>query len=281
MNKILIIVFATIGILLSIVGVTMANKKSYQLTQEISEAEQVSPTLTQQQTEAQNQVVTESIAVSTTPTVISATPTPVPVTTLSLSTSDYSNSEPRGSVSGSVITLYDASNKEIGSGVLGREIEPKDGKPGNGAYVSFKVPKGTYSFTADTPTLMGEGSIKIDSLDETIYRSITLTAKPITINGVYYLDENSNNSYDSNEKTFPDKEMYVFYQTELPSRVLEAGKMKTDGKGYFTITLTKKWEGEYIIGAEQVKEYYMTNQPRFQAKGGETHTQNFRLQTNL
>ena len=37
------------------------------------------------------------------------------------------------------------------------------------------------------------------------------------------------------------------------------------------VTLIEKWEGEY----------YMTTQPRFQAKGGETHTQNFRLQTSL
>lgn len=274
-NKIVLVILSIIGTTLLVYGTNLLTSKADQLQQEIGQNTATTP-VPAGDTAAVAPATTTTVPSTTgstsipaaTPVVVVSTPTPIPLASLHLSATDYSHEDPQPVTQSVKFTVFSSAKQQLATQTVA-----------SGQYTDFKLAVGSYFVTAETATLTGSATVALESPSGQYF--ISLNAKPITVKGTYYLDENNNGSFDSNEKTFANKEIYLYYQTKYPSRVLTAGSTRTDGSGNFSLTVNNKWEGEYILGAEQVREYYMTEQPRFQVVGGQTYNQNFKLQSSL
>ncbi len=197
----------------------------------------------------------------------SSTPLPSPTPqlfTLNLSTRNYSSGQPTGDVVGAKIKLYDKAGTLLGEKV----IPPQE--PGSNKFpvVTYYVPLGTYKFEAETDNLFNTGEITISSYDDQAYQTLNLIAKPMTISGIFFVDSNKNNQYDSGEERLANQEIKAYHMGEASFEIWEAGSSVTDTNGNFSIPI-KNYSGLYQLQGPLYLPYYPAPLPRVTLNGGE------------
>lgn len=206
----------------------------------------------------------------------SPTATPVPLFKMRIYVSNFSKARDTGEVVGAKFTIYNSNGKVAASGIQ-PATPPKPGGGGQAAAgVDIAIPLGTYTYKAEYETLEASGSFSINSFNDPVGYSIYLTAKPITFSGKYFVDANNSAKYEEGETFFANKKIYIYYHEDTVRPGYKAGETMTDSNGNFNVTLKERWEGTYIIGAEQVLGYRELPQPKIHnVKGGDRIEQSY------
>lgn len=257
--------------LLIIVLIIASGYKIIAGTKQIADTSTSTPVITDNDIPSSEESAVFITQISDPPT---ATSTPIPsptpqLFTLNLSTSNYSTGQRSGDVIGARIKLYNTSGT-----LLGEKIIPPQ-EPGSNKFpvVTYYVPLGTYRFEAETDHLISSGEITISSFNDQAYQTINMVAKPMTVSGTFFVDNNQNNQVDPGEERLSNQEIKAFHMGEASFEIWEAGSTVTDANGNFSIPI-KNYSGLYQLQGPLYLPYYPAPLPRFTLNGGESVTQN-------
>ncbi|MFZ5376578.1 MAG: hypothetical protein ACOZAN_02805 [Patescibacteria group bacterium] len=274
----LIILASLLGVVILIGMLLGKNGKKLELSIVSNNSQKNGPnTAPNQVKEAQMPSTTPQPSATPTPEP-TATPTPTPapaVTQVNVYGIDYSDGRAIDFVTSVKFSVYDAKGKLVAT----KTSEASYEKVASGALDTpdaiFYLQAGTYTIKGETDTKVGTAQKTVEILEYLQGAPVAMYTKPGKITGKLFVDANSDNKYDPNDKLLADQPIYAYFFASN-DKVFLGATTKTNSAGEFELTIDK-YAGTYQLQTDANLPYAYYKNFRTEVQAGQTVSQDIML----